>query len=72
MGDETHLVEACSTRTVLTTKMAGEWVWDSNKGPTRRPLSPLAALTSHVFDGAIKHKVEERVKPFQDSTGLWE
>lgn len=72
VGDETHLAEACSLRTKFITKMAGEGVWDSKKSPASRPLSSLTALTSHVFDGAIKHKVEERVKPFQDSTGLWE
>lgn len=34
--------------------------------------SPAAALTSHVLDGAVQHEVEQRVEPFQDSTGLSE
>lgn len=34
--------------------------------------NPAAALTSHVLDGAIQHEVEQRVEPFQDSTGLSE
>lgn len=42
----------------------------SEQCPVRRLRAPLATLTSHVLNGAVKHEVEERIKPFQDSTGL--
>lgn len=32
----------------------------------------LIVGVSHVLDGAIQHEVEQRVEPFQDSTGLSE
>lgn len=61
-----------SARTTRIAQVAGWWAWGSEKCPVRRLRAPPATLTSHVLNGAVKHEVEERVKPFQDSTGLWE
>lgn len=41
-----------------------EWHGRPSGGPAPSPL------TSHVFNGAVQHEVEERVKAFQDPTGL--
>ena len=40
------------------------------KGPSKEPWSPVAALTSHVLHGAVKHEIEQRVEPLQDAAGL--